>query len=218
MELDVLSNILAANDAVAAANRRRCDEAGVLVINLMSSPGSGKTTLLEQTVRALQGGLRVGVIEGDIATSRDAERLAVLGIPVVQINTGSSCHLDAPMVSAALARFTLADLDLLFVENVGNLVCPAEFDVGEHHKVMLLSVTEGDEKPLKYPAMFRVCGALLINKVDLLPYTNFNLAAAAGHSRQINPKLAILPLSCTSGEGLSEWLSWIKDRLKNRRK
>ena len=218
MEIDVLTDILAANDAVAAANRRRCDEAGVLVINLMSSPGSGKTTLLERTVRALGGRLRVGVIEGDIATSRDAERLAALGIPVVQINTGSACHLDAPMVGATLARFTLPELDVLFVENVGNLVCPAEFDIGEHHKVMVLSVAEGDEKPLKYPAMFRVCSALLINKIDLLPYTNFDLALATGYARQINPKLAILPLSCTTGEGLAGWLSWITDRAKNRRK
>jgi hydrogenase nickel incorporation protein HypB len=218
MEIEVLADILAANDATAAENRRRCDEHGVLVINLMSSPGSGKTTLLEQTVRALAGRWRIGVIEGDIATSRDAERLAILGVPVVQINTGSSCHLDAAMVGAAVARFDLAALDLLFVENVGNLVCPAEFDVGEHYKVMLLSVTEGDEKPLKYPAMFRACSALVVNKLDLLPYTNFDLAAATGNALRINPRLTILPLSCTSGQGLAEWLSWLDDQLEKRRK
>lgn len=218
MELDVLTDILAANDAVAAENRRRCEEAGTLVVNLMSSPGSGKTTLLEQTARSLDGRLRIGVIEGDIATSRDADRLAAIGVPVVQINTGASCHLDAVMVSEALGRLQVAGLDVLFIENVGNLVCPAEFDIGEHHKVMLLSVTEGDEKPLKYPGMFRACSALVISKIDLLPHTNFDVAAATGNALGINPRLTILQLSCTGGQGMAAWLSWISAQIKNRRK
>lgn len=217
-ELDVLTDILAANDAVAAENRRRCDDAGILVVNLMSSPGSGKTTLLEQTARALAGHLRIGVIEGDIATSRDADRLAAVGVPVLQINTSSSCHLDAAMVSAALDHFTLGALDVLFVENVGNLVCPAEFDIGEHHKVVLLSVTEGDEKPLKYPAMFRACSVLLINKIDLVQYTNFGIVAASTNALTINPRLHIMHASCTTGEGMADWLNWIGDQAKMRRK
>lgn len=218
MDLDVETNILEANDIVAVENRRLFDTAGVLVINLMSSPGSGKTTLLEKMAGTLAGQMRLGVIEGDIATTRDADRLTAVGVPAVQISTGSSCHLSANMISSSLSGLDLDALDVLFVENVGNLVCPAEFDIGEHLKVTLLSVTEGDEKPLKYPAMFHVCNALVINKLDLMPYTNFDLAEATSNALSINPKLEIFPLSCTTGEGLEAWISWVRGRLEDTRK
>ncbi|TAK26917.1 MAG: hydrogenase accessory protein HypB [Chloroflexota bacterium] len=218
MDLDVQTDILEANDAVAAENRRRFDAAGLLVINLMSSPGSGKTTLLEKMAAALAGQLRIGVIEGDIATSRDADRLTAVGVPAVQISTGSSCHLNADMISNALSSLDLNALDVLFVENVGNLVCPAEFEIGEHYKVTLLSTTEGDEKPLKYPAMFHVCSAMVVNKLDLMPYTNFNLNEATANALSINPRLAVFPLSCTTGEGLDAWISWVTSRLDETRK
>ena len=218
MKIPVLDNILKANDAIAEEIRAELASHRVLAINLMSSPGAGKTTLLERTIEKLQSqATRVGVIEGDIATTRDADRLKKYDVPIVQINTGSACHLDANMTRSAVASLDCSKIDVLFIENVGNLVCPAEFKIGEDHKVMMLSVTEGDEKPLKYPLMFRESSAMLINKVDLLPYTNFNMAEARANASKINPHLTIFQLSCTTGEGLDQWTKWVTKELKKKR-
>lgn len=213
-ELKVLTDILAANDAIAEQNRRMFKEAGVLVLNLMSSPGSGKTTLLEKTLEAFAGELKFGVVEGDIATSRDSARLQRFDVPIVQINTGSECHLDANMVYGAVKDFPMKGLDVLIIENVGNLVCPAEFVVGEDYKVMVLSVTEGDDKPLKYPLMFHESRLLLINKTDLLPYVDFDLQVATDNAGQVSPGLEVLPVSCKTGEGMDAWFDWIRARRK----
>jgi hydrogenase nickel incorporation protein HypB len=218
MKITVLDNILKANDAIAEEIRSILAPNRVLAINMMSSPGAGKTTLLERSIERLKAeGVRVGVIEGDIATTRDADRLKKFEIPIVQINTGSACHLDANMTKGAVTRMDCSAIDILFIENVGNLVCPAEFKIGEDHKVMLLSVTEGDEKPLKYPLMFRESSAMLINKVDLLPYTNFKMEEAKDNALRINPRLVIFPLSCTTGQGLDAWINWVKAELGSKR-
>ncbi|RJP70747.1 MAG: hydrogenase accessory protein HypB [Candidatus Abyssobacteria bacterium SURF_17] len=219
MKITVLDNILKANDAIAEEIREELASHKVLAINLMSSPGAGKTTLLERTIEKLEPlGIHVGVVEGDIATTRDSDRLRKFDIPIVQINTGSACHLDANMTRSALSNLDCSAVDILFIENVGNLVCPAEFKIGEDHKVMMLSVTEGDEKPLKYPLMFRESSAMLINKIDLLAYTNFSMDEARKNAHSINPKLAIFPLSCTTGEGLNNWLKWMTTELEKKRK
>lgn len=210
MQIPVLRNILDANDALAAENRRRFDLGGVAVLNLMSSPGAGKTSLLERTLDALKDEVAMGVIEGDIATRYDADRIGRHGIPVVQINTGGACHLDASMVRQALDQMALDPVRLLFIENVGNLVCPAEFALGEDARVAVLSVTEGHDKPEKYPAMFQSAAVLVINKVDLLPYTDFDLQAAVRRSLELNPALAIFPLSCRTMEGFDAWLTWLR--------
>ena len=218
MKITVLDNILKANDAIAEEIRAELASHRVLGINLMSSPGAGKTTLLERTIEKLKPqGIRVGIIEGDIETTRDADRLKKFDVPIVQINTGSACHLDANMTKSAVDSMDCSQIDILFVENVGNLVCPAEFKIGEDHKVMMLSVTEGDEKPLKYPLMFRESSAMIINKTDLLQHTNFQMKEAEGNARKINPQLAIFPLSCTSGDGLDAWIEWIKRELEKKR-
>ncbi len=218
MKITVLNNILEANDAIAEEIRSELASHRVLAINLMSSPGAGKTTLLEKTVEKFKSeGIRVGVIEGDMETSRDADRLKKFDIPIVQLNTGSACHLDANMIRNALSNLDCSTIDILFIENVGNLVCPAEFKVGEDHKVMVLSVTEGDEKPLKYPLMFRESSAMIINKVDLLPYTNFNMEEGMSNARQINSKLDIFSLSCTTGDGLEAWTDWVSKELERKR-
>jgi len=214
MKVKVAADILGANDMIAAGNRAVFKENGVFVINVMSSPGAGKTTLLEKTLVALKDKYRIGVIEGDVATTADADRIEKLGIPVVQINTGSACHLDGSMVRNAMGEFDLKALDLMIVENVGNLVCPAEFNVGEDCKVMLLSCAEGDDKPLKYPLMFHESRALVINKIDLIPYTNFSLEKAVKDSLSINPKLEVFPLSCRTGEGLDAWLGWLSGNMR----
>lgn len=216
MKVKVVADILSANERIAEENRRLFMENGVFVINLMSSPGAGKTTLLESTLAALREKYRIGVIEGDVATTADAERIEKTGVPVVQINTGSMCHLDGNMIKNALDEFDLKALDLLIVENVGNLVCPAEFKVGEDCKVMLLSTAEGDDKPLKYPLMWRESSALIINKTDLIPYTNFSLEKATKDSRTINPRLEIFPLSCRTGEGLPAWYDWLERSISAR--
>lgn len=216
MKVKVAEDILGANDRLAGENRRTFKDSGVFVINVMSSPGAGKTTLLEKTLAALKDKYNIGVIEGDVATTADAERIEKLGVPVVQINTGSACHLDGSMIRGALDEFDLESLDMLIVENVGNLVCPAEFNLGEDHKVMLLSVAEGDDKPLKYPLMFRESSALVINKVDLIPYTNFDMDKAMRDSLSINPRLEVFPLSCRTGEGLDGWLGWLESGINAR--
>jgi hydrogenase nickel incorporation protein HypB len=213
MKVKVVSKILEANDRIALENRKRFDDAKVFVINLMSAPGAGKTSLLEKTL-SRQTGLRAGVIEGDIAGSDDAERIERLGAPVVQINTGGACHLDANMISEVLDDLPLRDLDILFIENVGNLVCPAEFKVGEDIKVMLLSVTEGHDKPLKYPLMFQESSALIVNKMDLVPYIDVDVDKIKRDSLSLNPLLKIFEVSCKNGGGLQEWVDWLAGRAR----
>jgi hydrogenase nickel incorporation protein HypB len=216
MKINVMTDVLEANDRIAAVNRGLFDRSGNLVINLMSSPGAGKTTLIERTAEALAGKIRLGVITGDIETSRDAERIEKHGVPAVQLTTGTVCHLDANMVASAFPHLDLSRIDVLIIENVGNLVCPAEFKVGEDCKVMILSVAEGDEKPLKYPLMFRESSLMIINKVDLLPFTNFNVEEAKANALKMNPGIDILEVSCTTGQGLDEWVSWLTKRWRDK--
>lgn len=210
-------NLLAANQHQAAHNREHFDAWQLLCLNVMSSPGAGKTSLLEQTLTALSSDLAMAVLEGDMTTQLDADRLEAVGVPVVPITTGRACHLDAAMVSGGLRllgqRLDPASLDLLWVENVGNLVCPAEFEVGEHRKVALLSVTEGDDKPLKYPVMFREADCVLITKTDLLPYLPVDIERIEAHIHQVNPHCTVLRVSASSGEGLDGWHSWIRREL-----
>jgi hydrogenase nickel incorporation protein HypB len=212
--VEVLERIFDENDRTAAANRADLARAGVCAINLMSSPGAGKTTLLAETLRRLAGSVRIGVVEGDIETSIDADRLAGLGAEITLVNTGNGfggeCHLDAPMVRSALQRLPLADLDLLVVENVGNLVCPAEFDVGEHARAMIYSVTEGEEKPLKYPVMFRSADLVAINKIDLLPYLDFDLDLFLANLRKVNPAVETIMVSASTGSGVDAWCDWLR--------
>jgi len=216
MKVSVVKDILEANDRIAQENRAIFDEKGLMVFNLMSSPGAGKTTLLEKTIGALHDSLKIGVIEGDIQSSHDAERIADKGIPVVQINTGGACHLDGNMIRDTFKEFDLDALDLLVVENVGNLVCPAEFKVGEDFKAMILSVTEGDDKPAKYPLMFRESRVLLINKIDLIPYLDINMNRIKEEALKINPHLIIFEISCKTGEGLDQWYAWLKETVERR--
>jgi hydrogenase nickel incorporation protein HypB len=211
MNVAVVKNILEANRRIAAENRQAFDERGLLVVNLMSSPGAGKTTLLEKTIRLLKDEYRVGVVEGDIQSTYDAERIEKTGAPVVQINTGGACHLDSNMVREALKTLSLQGLSLLFIENVGNLVCPAEFQLGEHFKAMILSVAEGDDKPLKYPLMFQESRVLIINKIDLLPFCDCNADLMEERARAINPALKVFRVSCRTGEGLADWIAWLKE-------
>jgi hydrogenase nickel incorporation protein HypB len=211
--ITVLERIFEENDRVAAANRADFAGAGVFAVNLMSSPGAGKTTLLAQTLARLGGKVRIGVIEGDIETSLDADRLAGFGAVVELVNTGNGfggeCHLDAPMVRRALTRLPLPELDLVIIENVGNLVCPAEFDAGEHLRVMVHAVTEGEEKPLKYPVMFRSADLVLVNKVDLLPHLDVDLALFYANLRRINPTVPTIEVSARTGLGLDDWCTWL---------
>jgi hydrogenase nickel incorporation protein HypB len=216
MEVKVVKDILEANEVIAQENRRLFKEKGLYVLNLMGAPGTGKTTLLERTIERIKDRWKVGVIEGDIATSRDAERIAQYGVSVVQINTGGACHLDGNMVRMGLRELPLEELQVLIVENVGNLVCPAEFNIGEDDKVMILSVTEGEDKPLKYPLMFQVSRLLLLNKIDLLPHVDFNLDRFKEFALRVNPQLEIIPISCKTGQGLDEWIKWLENRLKER--
>ena len=218
MKISVVRDILEANERIAQQNKELFKENGVFVINLMSSPGAGKTTLLEKSIEALKDDVRIGVIEGDIQSTQDAERIAAKGVPAVQINTGGACHLDGNMIRDTFKEFNFAELDLMVVENVGNLVCPAEFKVGEDCKVMILSVTEGDDKPGKYPLMFHESKVLLINKTDLLPYVDCNMEKIKEESLKINPDLTIFPVSCKTGEGLQDWFNWLKERVKEEKR
>ena len=218
MKISVVKNILEANDRIAQQNRSLFDEYNLTVVNLMSSPGAGKTSLLERTIQALKSDISVGVIEGDIQSSQDAERIARMEIPVVQINTGGACHLDGNMIRDTFGEFDMANLDLLVVENVGNLVCPAEFKVGEDFKAMILSVTEGDDKPAKYPLMFHESSVLIINKIDLLPYVDCTVERIREEALKINPRMAIFEVSCKTGEGLDAWYEWLKQKVKTRKK
>jgi len=212
-EIEVGKSLLDETERAAADNRRRFAGAGVLCVNLMSSPGAGKTTLLEQTLQRVGDRLRIGIVEGDIQGSADAERLARLGAPVRQINTHGACHLDPRQVADEAALLGLDGLDVLVIENVGNLVCPAEFDLGEHARVMLLSVAEGHDKPAKYPLMFRTSDALLLNKIDLLPYCDFDCDEALAVARSLNPAQRTFRVSCRTGEGLDGWVDWLLARV-----
>ena len=215
MKVSVVEGILSANDQLAAQNRQLLDQYGICVLNVMASPGSGKTSLILRTIDALCGRLRLGVIEGDIASSVDADRVATKSVPVVQINTGGQCHLDAPMTQRALAQLPLADLDLIIIENVGNLICPVDFKLGEDLNVMIASAPEGDDKPYKYPGIFVAVDAVVINKVDLLPYVHFDVAAFRKLVTGMNPDVAIFEVSCETGQGVQEWAEWVvRQRVK----
>ncbi len=210
-------NLLQANQDGADANRKQFDSWGITCLNLMSSPGSGKTQLLEKTLRSLQSAFRMAVIEGDMTTQLDANRLRECGVPVVAINTGRACHLDSKMVAGGLHQFEHEEdpdsFDLVFVENVGNLVCPAEFEVGEHAKVALLSITEGEDKPLKYPIMFREADCLLITKMDLAPHLDVNIETIVANVRQLNCNVKIIPVSSKTDEGLEDWYNWVRQQI-----
>ena len=214
MEVKVMKNILGENDKIAEENRKLFAEKKIFVINLMGSPGSGKTSVLEKTLSALSKKIKVAVIEGDLFTAKDAQRIEKQNIPVVQINTSGGCHLDAQMVKRAAESLDLDKLDLLIVENVGNLVCPAEFDVGENIKAVVLSITEGDDKPMKYPLIFKESAITLLNKIDLLEFTNFDLAAAKEDLITLHPGLKIIETSCTGNIGLEEWANWILEQVR----
>ncbi|WP_298591702.1 hydrogenase nickel incorporation protein HypB [uncultured Mitsuokella sp.] len=208
-----MKNILGENDRVAAENQALFREKNVYVLNLMGSPGAGKTSLLERTMERLKGRTRMAVIEGDLFTSRDADRIERHGVPVIQINTAGGCHLDAPMVQKVAKKLDLGALDLLLVENVGNLVCPAEFAVGEDEKGVVLSITEGDDKPMKYPLIFKESAIALLNKADLLPYCDFDMAAAKDDIQTLHPGMDIIEVSCTQDTGLSAWCDWLLARI-----
>ena len=212
--VQIEQNILAKNNQYAHENRRYFREHGLLALNLVSSPGSGKTTLLTETIMRLKDDISIAVIEGDQQTTRDAERIQATGVQALQINTGKGCHLDAHRVGHALETLNLADHSLLFIENVGNLVCPSAFDLGEAHKVVVLSVTEGEDKPLKYPDMFHAADLMILNKIDLLPYLDFDLDQCIQYAKQVNPKIKILSLSAKTGAGMEAWLQWLKAELK----
>jgi hydrogenase nickel incorporation protein HypB len=212
--IPVVEKILSANDRLALENQARFDAAKVFAINVMASPGAGKTALIEQTARGLAGRLRIGMINGDIATSFDADRARAAGATAVQVNTGGGCHLDAVMVQAALPQLDLAALDLLIIENVGNLVCPADFKLGAHKSVLVASIPEGDDKPYKYPGMYRGVEAVVINKIDLLPYVPFRMDFFKKGIAVLNPGVVQFELSCRSGAGLPAWLDWLEEQVR----
>jgi hydrogenase nickel incorporation protein HypB len=214
--VQIEQDILAKNNAYARANRQLLAERGIFALNLVSSPGSGKTTLLCKTIAMLQGH-SLAVIEGDQQTTHDAERIRATGAPAIQINTGKGCHLDAHMVGHAMEQLDLRPDSLLMIENVGNLVCPAAFDLGEAHKVVILSVTEGEDKPIKYPDMFHAASLMLLNKIDLLPHLNFDVAATIAYARRVNPQIRVIQLSATSGEGMDEWVGYLREGMAGAR-
>jgi len=212
--IPVVENILHANEVLAETLRRRLDDAGVFGVNLMASPGAGKTSLITATIERLKDRLRIGYVDGDIASSVDAERIAALGVPVVQINTGGNCHLDANMLSPALDELPLGELDLMLVENVGNLVCPANFQLGTHLNVLIASVPEGDDKPYKYPPMYRGVDVLILNKIDLLPYIPFKTDYFLEGVEILNPGLTTFQVSALHGDGLDDWVGWLLNRIR----
>ncbi len=213
MEIKVMKNILGENDRIAEENRKFFGEKKIFVLNLMGSPGSGKTSLLEKTLEKLSGKIKIAVIEGDLFTAKDAQRIENIGVQVVQINTSGGCHLDAQMVKRAAESLNLDEINLLIVENVGNLVCPAEFDVGENLKAVVLSITEGDDKPLKYPLIFKESAITLLNKIDLIPFTNFNLESAREDLMTLHPNLKIIETSCTKNIGVDEFCAWLLEKV-----
>ncbi|MBE3120434.1 MAG: hydrogenase nickel incorporation protein HypB [Candidatus Atribacteria bacterium] len=212
--IPVVEKILSANDRLALKNQSRFDAAKVFAINVMASPGAGKTSLIEHTIKGLEGRLRIGMINGDIATSFDADRAQAAGATAIQINTGGNCHLDAVMVQLALSQLDLSALDLVIIENVGNLVCPADFKLGTHKSVLVASIPEGDDKPYKYPGMYRGVNAVVINKIDLLPYVPFRMDFFKKGIEVLNPGVTQFELSCRTGEGLSGWLAWLEGQVK----
>jgi len=213
MEIKIMKNILDRNQNKANEVRNLLTSKGVLMVNIISSPGAGKTTLLERTCEELGGKFRIGVIEGDITTDRDAQRLKKYDIPIVVINTEGGCHLDSHSISKVLDSFDLRNLDVLFVENVGNLICPSQFDLGEAFKLAIVSTTEGDDKPGKYPMLFREARAVLLNKIDLIPYTNFNSGSFKSDLKKVNAQVPLFEISCTKGDGLKEWYEWISEKI-----
>ena len=214
--IPIVENILSANDRMAFRNQKLLNQLGVYAINIMASPGAGKTSLILKTLEAVHGQVRLGVIEGDLATSIDAEKAQAAGIPAVQINTGGECHLDAVMLSDALQALPLETLDLVLVENVGNLVCPANFQIGTHLNILIASIPEGDDKPYKYPGMYRGMQALIINKIDLLPYVPFNMDYFKQGVEVLNPGVEIFPVSCRTGEGMDAWADWLVRKVKTK--
>lgn len=215
MRIKLDKDVLTDNNLAADFNRNKFKKAKTLVINLMSSPGAGKTTLLERTIEALSGEFEIGVIEGDLATERDADRIRALGAQAIQINTHGGCHLDARMIAKVLPEFDLEQIDILFIENVGNLVCPSGYDLGQKHKVAVLSVPEGNDKIPKYPTMFNRTELVLLNKIDLLPYLDFNVEEAISDLKGINPDSSLIPLSSTTGEGIEDWFAWLRKAYQN---
>jgi hydrogenase nickel incorporation protein HypB len=214
MKVKVLQNILSANDQLAAKNQELLSQNKVLAVNIMSSPGAGKTSLILETIKKLRDRVRIAVIEADIASTIDADRIIKEGVPAVQINTGGQCHIDANMIGNALESVSLAKTDLLLIENVGNLVCPAEFKIGAQKNVMLLSIPEGDDKPYKYPLMFTTVEAVIISKMDYLPLSDFNLSAFYRAVKGLNPKAKLFQVSCKTGEGIPDWVAWLESQLK----
>ena len=216
MEIKILKDILSANEQIAERNRQLLDSNNVFAVNLMSSPGAGKTSLILETIKRLKGETKIGVIEGDVSSSLDAEVIGKEGVPVLQINTGGGCHLDANMTYTALNNVPLKDIELLLIENVGNLICPAEFALGEHKKVLISSIPEGDDKPFKYPLIFHKADAVLINKIDLLPYLKFDTRAFSQAIKGMNEAVEIFQISCATGQGIQEWVSWLLTQLGKR--
>ena len=214
MQIPVVRNVLEANEKMAAHVRRQLSGRKILTLNLISSPGAGKTSLLERTLRDLAGEFRMAVIEGDLQTDNDARRVAATGAQAVQINTDGGCHLDSNMILTALDNLELDGLDILFIENVGNLVCPAEFDTGAVKNAVILSVPEGDDKPLKYPLMFQVCDVVLVNKMDVLPYFNFDLEKCTEYVKMRNPKAQVIPICAATGEGMDAWYDWLRREVR----
>jgi hydrogenase nickel incorporation protein HypB len=220
-EVKVVRRVLAVNERMAEQNRRRFAEKGVFVINVMSSPGSGKTTTLQKTLERLMPEVKAAVIVGDVSTTHDADRLAVTGAPVVQVNTdafGGDCHLAAHVIEKAADDIDLDVIELLIIENVGNLVCPAEFDIGEDARVVVLSVAEGEDKPVKYPAMFRTCDVAILNKIDLLPYLDYDKDQAVAYIRQVNPAMPVFEISARTGEGMEAWFEWLREKISKKLK
>jgi hydrogenase nickel incorporation protein HypB len=217
-EIKVVTNILQTNEEITAKNKKVLDEKGIYVVNLMSSPGSGKTSILEKVIAKLKNEIKIAVIEGDIYTTKDAERIEAQGIPVVQINTGGACHLDGDMIKNSLDSLNLEDINLLVIENVGNLVCPAEFEIGEDIKICVLSTTEGNDKPLKYPLMFEKSGVVILNKIDLLPFTNFNKEEFYKDINSLNANALTFETNCIKDEGIDEFCSWLRDKVVEKRK
>lgn len=217
IQVSVVEEILSANDQLAVQNQRLLDDAGVFAINIMSSPGAGKTSTIVATQNLLKDRLRLGMVDGDIATTIDADRAAAAGMQAIQINTGGNCHLDAVMLSTALKEMKLDQVDLIIVENVGNLICPSSFKLGTHRSVLIASIPEGDDKPYKYPPMYRGVDAVIINKVDLLPYVKFNMDYFIAGIEMLNPGVKTFPISCVTGEGLTDWTDWLYEQVaKNR--
>ncbi len=213
MEIKVLKNILSANDQIALRNRQLLDTNKVFAVNVMASPGAGKTSLILETIRRLKNRYTIGVIEGDLSSNIDAVTVSKEKVPVIQINTGGECHLDANMLNNGLNSIALEDIRLLFIENVGNLVCPAEFALGENLKVLISHTPEGDDKPYKYPLMFHTVDVVIVNKIDLLPYVKFDLVAFTNAVKGINPKVKIFPVSCTNGDGINNWVNWLDKQI-----